>query len=72
MADITYDDVVKLAEQLTLDEQETLARHLQQHAEEKKRRVEEWKKRFEAVIIRLPVLEEPSIRREDWYDDDGR
>jgi len=72
MADMTYKDVLKMAEQLTLDEQETLARHLQQRAEEKKRRVEEWKKRFEAVMIRLPVLEEPSIRREDWYDDDGR
>jgi hypothetical protein len=70
MADITYDDVVKLVEQLTPAEQETLIRHLQQHTEEKQRSKDEWKRRFESVVIKLPILEEPSPRREDWYDDE--
>ena len=72
MADMTYEDVLKLAEQLTLEEQQTLLDQLQQRVEDKKRAKEEWKRRFEAVILRAPVLQEPSPRREDWYDDDGR
>ena len=72
MADIAYNNVVKLAEQLTPGEQETLARHMQQRTEQNKLSQEAWKKRFEAAISKATVLEEPSPRREDWYDDDGQ
>jgi hypothetical protein len=27
---------------------------------------------FHASILNVPVNEAPSIRREDWYDDDAR
>lgn len=72
MADISYEDVLRLAEQLTLEEQKTLLDQLQQRVQDKKRSKEERKARLEAVMIKAPVLHEPSPRREDWYDDDGR
>ena len=33
---------------------------------------EEKKAIYHAAIMSVPVNEAPSIRREDWYDDDGR
>ena len=72
MADITYKDVLKMAKQLTPKEQEALVDTLQRNAEMKKLTPEAFKALIEANISSIPFLEEPSPRREDWYDDDGR
>ncbi len=72
MADVTYDDVVRLAEQLTPVEQRALIAHLQQVARQRELSFKEWKILFEAMIDHTPVVGDFSPRREDWYDDDGR
>lgn len=69
----TYAEVLRLAEQLTPDEQRALAARLQVSAARTQMSAEEWMARFEALIVTGhkpgPNL---SFSREDWYDDDGR
>lgn len=57
---ISYETLVELVEQL------------QRVAQQRQLTKEERKALFEATISSIPMKEEPSIRREDWYDDDGR
>lgn len=67
MADITFEDVVKFAEQLTPEEQEKLIA-----------RLESQRVRGKRPSLNFPVddlgawPEGLSLRREDWYGDDGR
>lgn len=72
MTTATYGEVVKLAEQLTSEEQTTLITHLLDLARRRQLTVAERKALMNATILSNPVAQEPSIRREDWYDDDGR
>jgi len=72
MADITYEDVLKMAERLTPEEQTMLVVHLLEVAKERDLTKEEREALFKAIMIDIPILNEPSPRREDWYDDDGR
>ena len=94
MADIVYDDVVKLAEQLSPQEQVALAEYLieltrapenwdaerkaaihdelVERAQHRQLTNEERKLLLDVSIMNDPILVEPSLRREDWYDDDGR
>ncbi len=72
MAEITYAEVVRLADQLSPQDQRALIVHLQKAAQQRPLTKDEWKILFEASIIRVPVVEDFSPRREDWYDDDGR
>ena len=70
---IEYDQLVALIEQLTDEQREALiARLLVQQAQERPLTVEEKIQLLDAAKIHLPVNEEPSLRREDWYDDNGR
>jgi hypothetical protein len=70
MANITFDEVVKLAEQLSPDDQKALISHLQQLAHHRELTFHERRQLLEASILSIPVVNEPSLRREDWYDDD--
>lgn len=73
MADITFDEVVKLADQLTPAEKQALAQHLLQTAQEREMTPQERIAIFHSMIIDLgPVSPSYSDRREDWYGDDGR
>jgi hypothetical protein len=64
MRDITLDEVLKLAEQLTAQEQAKLIERLQEK--------QETHPPFNFPVIDLgPWPENVSLRREDWYDDDG-
>lgn len=67
---IPYETLVELVEQLPEVEQDALLERL---AQRKARQLsaEEKKRLFHEAIIHTPVNEEPSIRREDWYGDDG-
>ena len=72
MAHISYDAVVKLADQLTPTEQRALVEHLQKVAKQRELSFEEWKALFDSIKDDTPVLKDVSPRRDDWYDDDGR
>jgi len=73
MAGVTYEDVVRLAEQLTPSEQDALLEHLQKIAQQRQLTIEERKALLEAAVVDLgPVAPDFSFRREDWYGDDER
>ena len=73
MQDVTYGDVVRLAEQLTTEEQKALAAHLQQLAEQRELDRQERLTLFDSMIVDLgPVAPDFSFSREDWYGDDER
>ena len=73
MADMTYEEVVKLAEELTAEEQEALAAHLQTLARQRRLNREERLALFRSMIVDLgPLSPDFSFHREDWYGDDER
>lgn len=70
---IPYETLVELVEQLPEVEQKALMERLLSGKQAatlltKAERVAA----YHASIMSVPLREEPSIRREDWYDDDGR
>jgi hypothetical protein len=72
MADITFDRVLALVDQLTPQEQTRLTSHLLNLARSRQLSAEEKMSLLRAVQVNAQVVEEPSVRRIDWYDDDGR
>ncbi|MBN2303939.1 MAG: hypothetical protein JXQ72_05655 [Anaerolineae bacterium] len=73
MVGVTYEEVVRLAEQLAPPEQKALIEHLQLIAQRRQLTIQERKALFETLITDLgPVSPDFSDRRVDWYDDDGR
>lgn len=70
---INYEQLVDLVEQLSEEQQSKLIDHI---LDERKRKrpltAREKIQLLRAAQIDVEVLEEPSIRREDWYGDDGR
>jgi len=62
MAQITYEAVVKLAEQLSPEAQKALIEHLQEIAKQRELS-------FESMEIDTPLAGEFSDRRVDWYGD---
>lgn len=72
MADISFDELVELVDQLTPLEQTQLTTHLLDRARQRQLSVEEKMTLLRAVQIDVEVRQEPSARREDWYEHDGR
>ncbi|NLF76400.1 MAG: hypothetical protein GX573_11930 [Chloroflexi bacterium] len=71
MTGVTYEEVVRLAEQLGPLEQEALIEHLQKIAQHRQLTIEEREALLEAAVVDLgPVSPDFSFRREDWYDDE--
>jgi len=67
MTNITFEDVLELAEQLTLEEQEKLIKSLES------RRVRGKRPPLHFPVDDLGAWPEGlSLRREDWYGDEGR
>ncbi len=69
---IDYEKLVELVEQLPSEQQQALLVRLLETSKKRQLSKEEKKALFHASILSVPVNEAPSIRREDWYDDDGR
>jgi hypothetical protein len=70
---IQYEQLVELVEQLSEEEQQDLLRRLlTRRGQPSPLTVTEKLQLLDAVKLNLAVNEEPSIRRVDWYDDDGR
>jgi hypothetical protein len=70
---IRYEQLIEVVEQLSEDQQKDLVKRLlTRQAHQRPLTVEEKLKLLDAVKLDAAVNEEPSIRRADWYDDDGR
>lgn len=69
---ISYETLVELVEQLPLERQHDLLRRLLDKADNRQLTKEEKKALYHASILSVPVLDAPSVRRQDWYGDDGR
>ena len=72
MAEVTYDQVVRLAEQLSPQEQKALIAHLQTISKQRELSSDEWKALLDSSKVSIPPGPNFSDRRIDWYDDDGR
>jgi hypothetical protein len=70
---IEYDKLVELVKQLSKAQQKDLiARLLTEQAQNRLLTAEEKIQLLDAAQLDNAVYEEPSVRREDWYADDGR
>lgn len=70
---IRYEQLVELVEQLSEEQQKDLIKRLlTRQAQQRPLTVEEKLKLLDAVKLDVAINEEPSIRRMDWYGDDGR
>ncbi len=69
---IDFETLVELAEQLSPEDKQALIQRLQETAKQRELTVQEWKTLFESTVIHNPIKEPFSLRREDWYDDEGR
>lgn len=70
--DITLDQIIEWADALSPQDQTQLTAHLLDIATKRHLTVSEKITLLRSVQIDVAVVEEPSIRREDWYGDDGR
>lgn len=70
---LDFEQVVDLVEQLPeYQRKQLITRLLPEPIVQSKLSLEEKLRRLDEAILDNPVLENPSPRREDWYDDEGR
>ena len=70
---LDYDDLLGLVEQLSEAQQQDLIRQILTHrAQQRPLTPEEKIQLLDAAKLNNPVNEVPSIRRSDWYDNNGR
>jgi hypothetical protein len=72
MVSPTLQTVLALIEQLSPQEQTQLAAHLLEHAQSQPQSAAEKLKALREIQVNTPIQNEPSLRREDWYDENGR
>jgi hypothetical protein len=70
--DVDYESVLALVDQLSPTEQTQLTAHLLEMAQKRTLSAGEKMRLLRSVQVRAVVIEEPSVRREDWYGEDGR
>lgn len=70
---VDYEQIIDLVEQLPEAQQnELIGRILTQRAKTRPLTAEEKIRLLETIQIDTPLKTQPSIRREDWYGEDGR
>ena len=70
---MTLNEILEQAKQLSPAERRELLQQLQALDEANTTEADQWIAQFEAAVIRhVEINEAPSIRRKDWYGDDGR
>jgi hypothetical protein len=72
MSMMTIDQILRAAEQLSPEEQAILIQQLQEHTRQRVFPVDDKMELLRAAQLDVQVNQEPSVRRVDWYDDDGR
>lgn len=68
---IPYETLIELVEQLPAEQQDDLLKRLSRRGEQPLT-VADKLRLLNEVAVDVPINEAPSIRREDWYGDDGR
>lgn len=66
---IPFETLVSLVEQLPDDQKLTLIERVQTHTDASTLSAAEKMTRLKSIQYDVTVIQEPSIRREDWYDD---
>ena len=70
---IQYEQLIELVEQLTAEQQQDLVKRLlTRDAQQRPLTMDEKLTILDAMKLHTAVNEEPSVRRVDWYGDDGR
>ncbi|MBC7813274.1 MAG: hypothetical protein H7175_19100 [Burkholderiales bacterium] len=70
---LDYDQLIELVVQLSEEQQqELIVRLLTQRGDQRSLTADEKIQLLQAAQLHNPVNEPPSLRREDWYGDDGR
>lgn len=70
---MTLNEIIEQVKQLSPAERRELTQQLQALEDSYTTEADHWIAQFEAFVIRdVEINEAPSIRREDWYGDDGR
>ena len=70
---VHYEQLIELVEQLSAEQQNDLiARLLTRQAQQRPLSVDEKIRLLDAMKLDVAIREEPSVRRVDWYGDDGR
>jgi hypothetical protein len=69
---ISFEALVQLVEELPIEQQERLIERVQGHIKRNNLTVAEKMALLRSIQIDSRVIQDPSPRREDWYDDDGR
>ena len=72
MPNVSYEEVVALVDRLSPLEQTRLTAYLLELAQKRQLSAAEKMELLRSIQIDAEVVEEPSVRRVDWYDDDGR
>lgn len=72
MGTVSFEEIMNLVDRLSPTEQTQLTTHLLESAQKRQLSVDEKMRLLRSVQISAEVNEEPSVRREDWYGDDGR
>ncbi|NJR12674.1 hypothetical protein HC776_02000 [bacterium] len=69
---IDYQQVIALIDQMSSEQQQALIERLLTQREQKSLTAQEKIQLLDAVKLHNPIHAAPSVRREDWYGDDGR
>lgn len=69
---IPFEALVQLVEELPIEQQERLIERVQGHIKRNNLTVAEKIALLRSIQIDSRVIQDPSPRREDWYNDDGR
>ena len=69
---IPYETLIELVEQLSSEQQQDLLNRLLKKAQTRQLSKQERKVLYHASILSVPVLDELSVGRQDWYGADGR
>lgn len=70
---IEYEALLEIVDQLSEEQQQQLINQImEQRLRRRPLNTEEKIQLLESAQIHNPINETPSIRRADWYDDDGR
>ena len=69
---LTLDQILRAAEDLSPDDRAVLIQQLQALPRLQVGSAAARIARFKAAQIHAQINQEPSVRREDWYGDDGR
>jgi hypothetical protein len=72
MENVSYEQVVALVDRLSPVEQTRLTTYLLEAAQKRQLSAEEKMRLLRSIQFDVEVNETPSVRRVDWYDDDGR